>query len=154
MECIVLATGTPIIAPTAQNSYQEDVQTDQYWSLVDELTAWKRSALNRSIILLSFSHKFGCQSLLSVKDTTISITQCICGPLSGSGSDRESSSLVPEQTHEKVVVRHGKIESGPHFVAIAVDINTSDHKVKTIATMEALHTSQCHIKVLVSELPM
>lgn len=152
MECIVLATGTPIIAPTAQNSYQEDVQTDQYWRLVDELVAWKRSALNRSIILLSFSHRFGCQSLLSVKDTTISITQCICGPLIGSG--RESARLVPEQAHEKVVVRHGKIESGPHFVAIALDINTSDHKVKTIATMEALHKSQCRIKVLVRELPM
>lgn len=150
MESIIFTTGSPIITPATQESHQEGVQTDQYWRLVDGLVAWKRSSLSRSIILLSFAHEFGCQSTLSVKDTMISIVQCICGPLSGSSS--EKLSLLPEQTHEKLIVRHGKIESGPHFVLIATDFDVHERKIKMVATIEALHKSGHRINVLVSVL--
>lgn len=126
----------------------------QRWELLNALVAWKRSSLSRSVLLLSFDQGFGCESTLSVKDTTMSIRQCVCGPLSGVtracsfDSEQQSTVIVPEQTHESLMIRHHGLELAAHVAVLDVALDPKQSRLVVSPALEQLHpTRSIHVLV-------
>ncbi|GMF33688.1 unnamed protein product [Phytophthora fragariaefolia] len=127
---ILLATVSPLFAvsraahgvATRSDRNIDDISMDsaQQWRIVQGIVGWNLSDLKRQIVLLSFDDKESWQTLVTIKNTTLSLTQLVCGPLVGvpNSIGAHFNEPVRPQTNpiEQLVVRHGAPDRRPQYI--------------------------------------
>ncbi|KAL3672353.1 hypothetical protein V7S43_003041 [Phytophthora oleae] len=129
---IWLATASPIFGhihavkntrvDTSRQMNNASVGYVQSLRLVQELVTWNLTDLKRQLLLLSFDDAEGYQSLISVKNTTMSIQQLVCGPVVGTPSSvkvQGQGNLRPQTDQtDQLILHHGALDGRPQYVQI------------------------------------
>ncbi|KAK1934277.1 hypothetical protein P3T76_011480 [Phytophthora citrophthora] len=87
--------------------------------LVQELVTWNLADQKRQVLLLSFDDAGGYRSLISFKNTTVTIQQFVCGPVIGIHSARTGN--LRSQTHQtdQLILHHGVLDERPQYAQIS-----------------------------------
>jgi hypothetical protein len=123
---VLLATTTPIFLPVIANASSKTAQfgSSRQWQFIQELVEWNLTDLKRQIFFLSFHDAGSCQALISIKNTTLSLTQFICGPLIGRPAsphtDPQKSGRPDTSPTDQLIVRFGSLDRRPQYARIAL----------------------------------
>ncbi|GMF65833.1 unnamed protein product [Phytophthora lilii] len=112
---VLLVTTTPIFCRSRS--------TDVQWRIAQDIIGWNLADLKRQVIFVSFDDTKGYHSIVGIRNTTLSLSQLVCGPLVGVAASSTAGLHVQArpQTNptDQLIVRHGALDRRPHYVEIA-----------------------------------
>ncbi|ETM99418.1 hypothetical protein PPTG_24424 [Phytophthora nicotianae INRA-310] len=115
------AADSGIPRPTSVTS----VANARQWRTIQELIEWNLSDLKRQVVMLSFNDVGSYQTQVSITNTTLSLTQLVCGPVVGTHTStsvllRAEGNTRSQSTPENPLdIRHGPIDSQPQYAHIS-----------------------------------
>ncbi|KAG7386073.1 hypothetical protein PHYPSEUDO_000665 [Phytophthora pseudosyringae] len=112
------------------------VDSAQQWRMVQELIEWNLSDVKRQVVLLSFDDVESYQTLVSIKNTTMSMTQLVCGPAVGTHSSsalhfRDQGIRPQTNPSDQLIVHHGTLDRRPQYAQISSMGNLREASMST-----------------------